>query len=95
MKKPVSYVAAALAVCAFAICGCGTTETAQPSQGVSVGQALQKSSEIRQQVQDAKTATNTAQTVNTKSAGDTLKDAAKEAVKPVTDEYNAWKDAVK
>lgn len=87
-------------ICSAALCGCGSADNTASSSSVQAVDVLQKSAEIRQQVQDAKTTAAAAQTANTNtSVGTSVKDAAKDyansAAKPVVDEYNAWKDAVK
>jgi hypothetical protein len=106
MKKliPASVRIIAAAVICFAFYGCGTTGTTPTASTMTVDQVLQKSAEVRQQVQDAKTAAKTAQAVNSATGSSTsLKQAAKDAanevvggtVKQVKDEADAWKNAVK
>ncbi|MDR0645436.1 MAG: hypothetical protein LBG46_00115 [Elusimicrobiota bacterium] len=110
MKKSVPaafYIAVAVVISSFIFYGCaatGATQNASASSTMSVDQILQKSAEVRQQVQDAKTAAKTAQAANNASGASTstkqaVKDAVNEAVggtvKQVKDEVDAWKSAVK
>jgi ABC-type transporter Mla subunit MlaD len=88
----------------FFFIAAGETKTSSTqSPTLTLDQVLQKSAETRQQIQNAKTAASAAQAANQmagngKSAAATIKDAAKEyagqAVKPVVDEYDAWKNTL-
>lgn len=111
MKNTTLAIAAIALIAAFA--GCAGTQDTQSTttskalnaaQNMSVDDILQKSAELRQQVQDAKAAYNTAQQVDeATNISDTIADGVKTAVKEKVDtvkqqfkdEKNAWKETLK
>ena len=111
MKNITLTIAAVALIAAFAGCtGAQSTENTttanalNAAQNMSIDDVLQKSAELRQQIQDAKAAYNTAQQVDqaTNISGtvtDGVKTAVKEKVdtvkKQLKDEKNAWKEALK
>ena len=118
MKKfaipTIIYVLAFAVICSFAFYGCGSTgATASNTTAstMSLDEALQKSSEARKKVQDAKNTYETAKKVNEATgATDTASNSAKETVQAVKDaandkigtiknqvktETDAWKETLK
>ena len=103
MKKTIIFaVLATLLAAGCASSGQGTQD--QSVQLMTFEQAIQKSQETRQQLQDAKSAYTQAQTVAEVAGGsDSISDAAKKQVKKqlktaktqLKAEKEAWEDALK
>jgi guanylate kinase len=103
MKK--TFILAVIA--GFFAAGCASTGnqgTDQSVQLMTFEQAMQKSQETRQQIQDAKTAYTQAQVISEVAGGaDNLGDAAKNQVKKqlktakqkIKEEKEAWEDTLK
>jgi len=100
MKKSLLIVGA---VIALSCCACKTAETTEKTQidysKITVQGVLDKSAEIRDNIKTYKTAQEAAKAgEDTASAASNLKDSAKEKFneikQKVTDEKNAWKEAL-
>lgn len=94
----------ACAVVALACCGCKTAETTETKKidysKITVQNVMEKSSEIRENINNYKAAQQAASSANNNaSAVDTLKDTAREKYEEVkqkvSDEAAAWKETLK
>ena len=108
MKKTVPFafiLTISLLVCVFAFAGCASsqTETTSAAKNITLEEALQKSAETRQKINDAKAAYTAAKEADeaanaSSSALDSAKNAVKEKIDNVKQqieaEKNAWKETL-